>query len=58
MLPRPLLLFREGALWVSIQVLLESLGEWDVDDTAIVRGQLVPTRGVNAAPITFESVTG
>ena len=41
---------------VSLQVLLESIGEWSIDDSAIVRGQLVPTRGVNAAPITFEPV--
>ena len=43
---------------VSLQVLLESIGEWSIDDSAIVRGQLVPTRGVNAAPITFEPVAG
>lgn len=42
---------------VSIQVLLENIGDWEVDESAIVRGQLVPTRGVNAAPITFEPVT-
>ena len=43
---------------VSLQVLLDSIGEWSIDDSAIVRGQLVPTRGVNAAPITFEPVAG
>jgi len=42
---------------VSIQVLLETIGDWEVDTSQIVRGQLVPTRGVNAAPITFEPVT-
>jgi cytochrome P450 len=42
---------------VSIQVLLETLGDWEVDDAGIVRGQLVPTRGVNAAPISFDPVT-
>jgi cytochrome P450 len=41
---------------VSLQVLLESLGQWEIDDDAIVRGQLVPTRGVNSAPISFEPV--
>ena len=42
---------------VSIQVLLETIGDWEVDEAGIERGQLVPTRGVNAAPITFEPVT-
>jgi cytochrome P450 len=42
---------------VSIQTLLENIGDWEVDEGAIVRGQLVPTRGVNAAPISFEAVT-
>jgi cytochrome P450 len=42
---------------VSLQVLLENIGEWSVDNNAIERGQLVPTRGVNAAPISFEPVT-
>jgi cytochrome P450 len=41
---------------VSLQVLLESVGSWEIDDDAIVRAQLVPTRGVNAAPISFEPV--
>jgi cytochrome P450 len=42
---------------VSIQVLLETIRDWEVDNAGIVRGQLVPTRGVNAAPISFEPVT-
>jgi cytochrome P450 len=42
---------------VSIQVLLENIADWEVDDNGIVRGQLVPTRGVNAAPISFSPVT-
>jgi cytochrome P450 len=42
---------------VSIQVLLETIRDWEVDNAGILRGQLVPTRGVNAAPITFEPVT-
>jgi cytochrome P450 len=42
---------------VSLQVLIENIGDWEVDEAGIVRGQLVPTRGVNAAPISFEPVT-
>jgi len=38
---------------VSLQVLLENLGEWRVDEAGIVRNQLVPTRGVAHAPIEF-----
>jgi cytochrome P450 len=43
---------------VSLQVLLDTLPMWDIDNHAIQRAQLVPTRGVNHAPITFEAVTG
>ena len=42
---------------VALQVLLGSVGQWEIDDGAIVRGQLVPTRGVNAAPISFAPVS-
>jgi cytochrome P450 len=41
---------------VTLQVLLETLGEWEIEDASVVRGQLVPTRGVNAAQINFEAV--
>ena len=37
---------------VAVQVLLERLGEWDLDGV-IERTQLVPTRGVAHAPIGF-----
>lgn len=38
---------------VALQVLLETVGEWEVDEAGIVRNQLVPTRGVAHAPIQF-----
>jgi cytochrome P450 len=38
---------------VALQVLMETVGDWEVDETAIVRNQLVPTRGVATAPIHF-----
>ncbi len=41
---------------VSLQVLLETISDWEIDNDGIVRGQLVPTRGVNAAPISFDPV--
>lgn len=40
---------------VSLQVLLESVGEWEVDDAGIECNQLVPTRGVAHAPINFSA---
>jgi cytochrome P450 len=39
---------------VALQVLLERLGEWEVEEAGIVRYQLVPTRGVAHAPVRFE----
>jgi cytochrome P450 len=41
----------------SLQVLLESIPHWEIDESSIERAQLVPTRGVNAARITFEPVS-
>ncbi|CAN5442071.1 cytochrome P450 [soil metagenome] len=38
---------------VALQVMLERLGDWEVDEDAIVLNQLVPTRGVATAPVTF-----
>ncbi len=38
---------------VSLQVLLESVGEWSLVEAGIERNQLVPTRGVAHAPIEF-----
>lgn len=40
---------------VALQVMLKNLSEWEVDESTIVRGQLVPTRGVNRAVINFEA---
>jgi cytochrome P450 len=39
---------------VALQVLLERIGEWEVEEPGIVRYQLVPTRGVARAPVRFE----
>ncbi len=41
---------------VALQCLLETLGDWEVDEPAVVREQLVPTRGVRTAPMSFEPV--
>ena len=38
---------------VSLQCLVERLGDFEVDEAAVVRSQLVPTRGINRAPIRF-----
>ena len=38
---------------VAVQVLLERLGDWEVDMAAVERSQLVPTRGVAHAPTSF-----
>ena len=36
---------------VSLQVLVERLRDWDVDEDALVLNQLVPTRGIASAPV-------
>ena len=38
---------------VALQVLIERLGDWEVDEAGAELNQLVPTRGVAHAPITF-----
>ena len=38
---------------VALQVLIEELGDWDVDIDRVERNQLVPTRGVAHAPTSF-----
>ncbi|HEY2301300.1 MAG TPA: cytochrome P450 [Acidimicrobiales bacterium] len=43
---------------VAIQVLLGTIPDFEVDETEIVRNQLVPTRGVAHAPISFEPASG
>lgn len=39
---------------VSLQVLLDTIGEWEIEEAGIVRNQLVPTRGVAHAPVGFK----
>ena len=39
---------------VTIQAMLDAIGDWEVDEAGLERNQLVPTRGVAHAPITFE----
>jgi cytochrome P450 len=43
---------------VAVQVLLGTIPDFEVDEADIVRNQLVPTRGVAHAPISFEPVAG
>ena len=38
---------------VALKCLLERIPDWEVDETGVVRNQLVPTRGVAHAPIRF-----
>jgi cytochrome P450 len=42
---------------VALQVMLETIKDWEVDEAAVERIQLVPTRGVAHAPVTFDPVT-
>jgi cytochrome P450 len=41
---------------VTLEVLLENIPNFEVEEAGIVRNQLVPTRGVAAAPIHFSPV--
>src|SRR5262245_5689526 len=43
---------------VALQVLVETLGDWEASERELVRYQLVPTRGISRAPIHFEPVKG
>jgi cytochrome P450 len=38
---------------VALQVLIERLRDWEVDEAGIVHNQLVPTRGLAKAPVSF-----
>ena len=38
---------------VALQCLLERIPDWEIDESGVVRNQLVPTRGVAHAPIRF-----
>jgi cytochrome P450 len=40
---------------VALECLVSTLGDWEVDEDGIERTQLVPTRGVMRAPISFEA---
>jgi cytochrome P450 len=40
---------------VALECLVSTLGEWEIDEDGIERAQLVPTRGVMRAPISFEA---
>lgn len=42
---------------VAVQVLLGTIPDFGVDESEVVRNQLVPTRGVAHAPISFEPVS-
>jgi cytochrome P450 len=42
---------------VAVQVLLGTIPDFEVDENEVVRNQLVPTRGVAHAPISFEPVS-
>jgi cytochrome P450 len=42
---------------ISLQCLVEALGDWEVDEGGIERSQLVPTRGLMHTPISFEAVS-
>jgi cytochrome P450 len=41
---------------VALQVLIEQIPDWEVDEAGVVRNQLVPTRGVAHAPIRFDPI--
>lgn len=43
---------------VALHELVERLGDFEVDEAAVVRNQLVPTRGIARAPIHFEPTAG
>jgi hypothetical protein len=43
---------------VALQVLLEAIPDFEVEEPGIVRNQLVPTRGVARAPVRFEPARG
>jgi len=38
---------------VALQTMIDRIGDWEVDESGVVLEQLVPTRGVATAPITF-----
>jgi cytochrome P450 len=42
----------------SLRTLVERIGDWDVDDGRVELDQLVPTRGVASAPVSFAPASG
>ena len=42
---------------IALQCLVETLGDWEVDESGLERSQLVPTRGLMHTPISFEAVS-
>ena len=38
----------------GLKALVERIGDWEVDESAVELNQLVPTRGVASAPVAFE----
>jgi cytochrome P450 len=41
---------------VALECLVSTLGDWEIDEDGIERVQLVPTRGVMQAPMSFEAL--
>jgi hypothetical protein len=41
---------------VALQVLIDMVGDWEVDEDKVELNQLVPTRGVAHGPIQFDPV--
>ena len=41
---------------IALQALLARIPDYEIDEAGIVRNQLVPTRGVGAAPISYSRV--
>jgi cytochrome P450 len=40
---------------VALQELVETIGDWEVEEEGVVRNQLVPGRGVAHVPVTFDA---
>jgi len=45
-------------LRIALEVLLDTIGEWEIEERGLVRNQLVPTRGVAHAPVRFTPARG
>ncbi len=43
---------------VALKCFVDVLGDWEIDEEAVVRSQLVPTRGITSAPVRFAPVEG